>query len=74
MKMLVAKCTVLHFVLILAHNICLRFELMAGESSDLSQAEKKIIVVKPEQIHKMTNIFMQNGQKLLFWVKIVVNF
>ena len=35
-------------------------------SRDLSQAEKKVSVVKSEHIHKMTIIFTQNGQKLSF--------
>ena len=39
---------------------------LAVESRDLSQAEKKITVVKDEQTHKMTIIFTQNGQKLSF--------
>ena len=33
---------------------------MADESRDLSQAEKKITVVKPEQTHKVTTIFTQD--------------
>ena len=36
---------------------------LADKSHDLSQAKKKITFVKPEQIHKMTIIFTQNGQK-----------
>ena len=44
--------------------ICSSSWLLAGGSRDLSQAEKKITVVKDEQIHKMTIIFTQNGQKL----------
>ena len=39
---------------------------LADKSHDLSQAEKKIPVVKPEQIHKLTIIFTQNGQNRLF--------
>ena len=39
--------------------MCSIFEL-----HDLSQAEKKITVVKAEQIHKMTIIFTQNSRKL----------
>ena len=35
------------------------FELLADESRDLSQAEKKITVVKIEQIHKMTTMVTQ---------------
>ena len=41
-------------------------ELWALESRDFSQAEKKITVVKAEQILKMENIFTKNGQKLSF--------
>ena len=48
------------------HLICSNFELLADESRDLSQTKKKITVVKDEQIHKMTIIFTQNGQKLSF--------
>ena len=48
------------------------FILLADESCDLTQAEKKITVVKAEQIHKMTIICIQNGQKISLWVKIVV--
>jgi hypothetical protein len=33
-------------------------------SCDLSQAENKVIVIKPEQIHIKATIFTQNGQKL----------
>ena len=36
------------------------FWLLAVGSRDLSQAEKKITVVKDEQIHKMPIIFTQN--------------
>ena len=39
---------------------------LADESRDLSQTKKKITVVNDEQIHKMTIIFTQNGQKLSF--------
>ena len=39
------------------------FKQLAVESRDLSQAEKKVTVVKPEQIFKMTIIFSQKGQK-----------
>jgi hypothetical protein len=35
---------------------------LADESWDLSQDEKKVIVVKAEQIHKMTIILIRNGQ------------
>ena len=45
-----------------------QFWQLAIRSRDLSWAEKKIIVVKPEQFIKMTFIFTQNGQKLSFWV------
>ena len=48
------------------HSICLNFQLLAYESIDLSQDEKKITIVKDEQIHKMRIIFTQNGQKLSF--------
>ena len=43
-----------------AYTICSSFELLADESRDLSQAEKKITVVKDEKIYKMTTIFTQN--------------
>ena len=43
--------------LLFAHSICSSFELLADESFNLSQAEKKITVVKAEQIYKMTTIF-----------------
>jgi hypothetical protein len=36
---------------------------LALGSRDLSQAEKEIIVCQGKQIHKMTPIFTQNGQK-----------
>ena len=39
------------------------FWLFGVESRDLSQAELKNTVVKPEQIHKIKIIFTQNGQK-----------
>ena len=39
--------------------------LLADGSRDLSQA-LEVTVAKPEQIHKMTIIFTQNGQKLSF--------
>ena len=39
----------------LAHSICSSFKLLADESRDLSQAEKK----PTDQIHKMTIIFTQ---------------
>ena len=39
--------------------MCSIFELR-----DLSHAEKKITVVKAEQIHKMTIIFTQNSRNL----------
>ena len=47
------------------------FWVVAVGSRDLSQAEKKVTVVKPEQIYKMTIIFTQNGQQWSFSVKIV---
>ena len=50
------------------------FKQLAVGLRDLSQAEKKVTVVKPEQVHKMTIIFTQKGQKLPFWVKIVFIF
>ena len=40
----------------------------------LSHNHVKVTDVKPEQIHKITIIFTQSGQKLSFWVKIVVIF
>ena len=36
------------------------------------ESEKKVTVVKPEQIHKMTIFLNQNGPGFSFWVKIVV--
>jgi hypothetical protein len=39
---------------------------LADESRDLSQAEIKVTVFNDEQIHKITIIFTQNGQKLPF--------
>jgi hypothetical protein len=35
-------------------------------------SEKKVTVVKPEQIPKMTILLNQNGPGFSFWVKIVV--
>jgi hypothetical protein len=45
--------------------ICSRRGQLVLESRDLSETEKKIIVVKPEQIHKITIIFTQNEWKQL---------
>jgi hypothetical protein len=45
--------------------ICSNSWLLAVGSRDLSQA-LEVTVAKPEQIHKMTIIFTQNGQKLSF--------
>ena len=45
-------------------DLHLLFKQLADKSCDLSQDEKKITVVKPEEIHKITIIFTQNGQKL----------
>ena len=42
------------------YSISSFFEMPADESSDLSQAKKKITVVKDEQIHKMTTSFTHN--------------
>ena len=54
--------------------MCSSLLQLAPGSRDLSQAEKKITVVKPEQTHKVTTIFTQNdnfvhtGQFLVsFW-------
>ena len=47
---------------------------LALESRDLSQAEKKVAVAKPEKIHKLTIIFTHNDQKLSFRGKIAVIF
>ena len=47
---------------------------LTDESRDLSQAEKKITEFEAEEIHEMTIIFTQNGQKLPFLVKIIVIF
>ena len=40
--------------------------ILALGSHDSTLAEKQVTVVKPEQIHKMTIIFSQQGQKLSF--------
>ena len=42
------------------------FLQLAVESRDLSQAEKYVTVVKPEQIHKMTIIFTQTDNFCYF--------
>ena len=55
-------------------SICSNFEQLADKSCDLSDVKMKTVVANDEQIHKMTIIFTQNGQKLSFWVKIVVIF
>ena len=39
--------------------ICVNFWLLAHKSHDLSQVETKLLL-KAEQIHKMTTIFTQN--------------
>jgi hypothetical protein len=40
---------------------------LADQPRDFSQAEKKIAVAKPNQIHKVTTlIFIQKGHKLSF--------
>ena len=39
------------------------FKLFVLESRDLSQAEKKVTVVKSEQMHKVKIIFTENDQK-----------
>ena len=59
----------------LAHSVCSSFQQLADESRDLSQAEKKITVVKDEQIHKMTTIFTQNGnfEFILFYFQLQIN-
>ena len=49
------------------------FWLLEYESHDFAHAEKEWTACKAEQIHKVTIIFTQNGPKLLFWVKILVN-
>ena len=46
--------------------------MLRVESHDISQAENERTACKPEQIHKMTIIFTQNGPRLSFWVKMVV--
>ena len=38
----------------MAHSICSSFEQLADVSLDLFQAEKKVTVVKAEQIHTTT--------------------
>ena len=48
------------------------FWLLGVESRDFFQAEKERTACKPEQIHKMTTIFTQNGPRLLFRVQLVV--
>ena len=40
------------------------FKQLAIRSRNLFQTEKKVTVVKSEQIQKMTIIFIQNGQKV----------
>ena len=40
------------------------FKQLAIRSCNLSQAYKKVTVFKPEEIHKLTITFTQNGQKL----------
>ena len=42
------------------------FKQLVVGSHDLSQDEKKVIVVKAEQLYKRTIIFTQNGQRLSF--------
>ena len=44
----------------LAPSICSNFQQLADKSRVLSQAEKKITVIKNEQIHKKLTIFTQN--------------
>jgi hypothetical protein len=48
--------------------ICVRVSLLllAHESRDLSKAEKKLLLLQAEQIHKMTTMFTQNGQSRHF--------
>ena len=46
--------------------ICVKSWLLADNSSDSTQADKKITVANAEQTLKMTTIFTQNGQKLSF--------
>ena len=48
------------------------FWLLRVESRDFFQPEKEKTACKAEQIHKMTTIFIQNGNLGPFWVKIVV--
>ena len=45
-----------------ANSICSSLELLAEESYDLSQAEKKRTVLKDEQIHKLLTVLNENGQ------------
>ena len=40
--------------------------MLADESSDLSQAKKKITVVKDEQIHKMTTSYTHSENNCHF--------
>ena len=42
------------------------FWLLGVVSRDFSHAEKEGTACKPEQIHKMTTIFSQNGPRLSF--------
>ena len=44
----------------------------SGPSYCLQTFPHPLIVIRPQTIYKMTIIFTQNGQKLSFWVKIVV--
>ena len=48
------------------------FWLLGVESHDFSHAEKKRTACKPEQIHKKTKSFTENGPRLSFWLKTVV--
>ena len=44
--------------------LCSNKKILGVESRDFSQAEKERTACKPEQIHKMTTIFTQNGPRL----------
>ena len=46
--------------------ICVSLLLLAHESCDSSKAEKKLLLLQAEQIHKMTTMFTQNGQSRHF--------
>ena len=58
--------------MVLAHSICSSFEQLADESRDLSQAEKKINVVKDEQILKNDYFYSKRSSVVILIVILVV--